>query len=50
MSVTKKQSNTVVLNNKKSTTTTKVVELVMVGGRLVPDQNELEPGVNSRNQ
>ena len=45
-----KQSNTVILNNKKSTTTTKVVELVIVNGHLVPDENELNPGVNSRNQ
>lgn len=39
---------TKVLNNKQSTTVTnKIVEAVVVNGTLVPDNNEVNAGVNS---
>lgn len=39
---------TVTLNNKKAVTSSKSVEMVLKNGVLVPDNNELEPGVNTR--
>lgn len=34
-------------NNKKDTLVTRVVELIVVNGDLVPDNNDVHPGVNS---
>lgn len=44
-------SETIILNNKPTTTTTKTVELnVVSGGHLLPDQNVINHGVDSRFQ
>lgn len=43
-------STKIISNNKAPTITTKYVELIVVNGQLVPDPNEVNPGVNSKNQ
>lgn len=40
----------IIINNKPSTQISKVVELVVVNGMLVPDENEINPGVNSKDR
>lgn len=42
-------SKTVVVNNVKSVTLSKTLELIVKNDMLVPDTNDLEPGVNSAN-
>lgn len=41
------KSVTVTVNNMNNTTVSKTLELVVVNGLLVPDNKELNPGVNS---
>jgi len=41
---------TIIQNNKPTTTISKTVELVVVNGILVPDNNEINPGVNSKDR
>jgi hypothetical protein len=42
----KTQTITAIVNNKSTTTVSKVVELVTVNNALVPDNNDVNPGVN----
>ena len=45
----KTASVTVVQNNSKATAVTNTVELIVVDGALVPDKNDIEHGVDTRN-
>lgn len=40
-------SKTVVVNNVPASTVTKTVELIVKNDMLVPDTNDINPGVNS---
>ena len=43
----KTASKTVIQNNTPSSTVTKTVELVVVNDQLVPDNKDINPGVNT---
>lgn len=42
-------SKTVVVNNMPSVTVSKIVELIVVNNQLISDNNDVNPGVNSKN-
>lgn len=44
----KTATKTVVLKNMPQTTVAKVVELVVINDQLVPENNEINEGVNTR--
>lgn len=47
MATGKTSSQKIVVNNMPNVTVTKTVELVVVNNSLVPDHNDIHPGVNS---
>ena len=50
MAIGKTATKTVIVNNKPTSTTSKTVELIVVNSQLTADNNDLNPGVNSKDR